>query len=286
MSKLRQTNCSQCIFCQFAEKDGVKWQTGCQVSQIEKYQVLKERVDPAGLGLDNSVYKYAEQGDLKSYIINSPCCFQRSQKWLDDQGSDFPTDKEQQREYVFQSIPFEYTLVVISNGNVKQTIRTCKSVCNGTLTPTMTEIIYPYKLLADKSKEELFIALEDTLAKGDFKEQHPWWKFNIRQVVDPQITDLRSMILDAIQSHGRFWLVVLQAGEKVDEGFIESIKRQYISELVDIQYVGLSPESAIIIHPIIASDMGFATSAAFKYKNGTLVQECPMEWVGIFYRIN
>jgi len=292
---IKSSNCAVCAFCQFAERDGIKWQTGCTVGQLDKYQALKGRVDPKGDEMENAIFKYTEQGDLKAYIMNSPCTFQRSKQWLDEQMAMWTKDnppppgsiqflhKATLREYVFSQIPFDYTLVVISNGNVKQTIRTCKSVCNGTITPARTEIVYPYKLLNDKSKEELFGILKDKLSQGDIKPQHPWWGFNIRQVVNSAMDNPRDMVMDAIQQNGRFWIVVLQAGEKLEEGFMESIKRQVISELVDIHYIGLAPDSAILVHPILTGDAMFAKYAAFKYKNGNLVQEYQPDWVNNFY---
>ena len=294
---IKQTSCQQCAFCQFAEKNNCKIQTGCQVGQIDKYKALKNRVDPKGHDAENAVFKLTEMGEVTAYIINAACAFQRSKEWLDKQmkvwteGKPVPEGsvqflhKETLREYVFQGIAFDYTLVVISNGNVKQTARTCKSVCNGTVTPARLEVVYPYKYLNDKSKEELYHTLQDKLTTGDIKKQHPWFKFNIRQIVNQTMDNPRSMVMDAIQQHGRFWIVVLQAGDKVEEGFIESIKRQIASELIDIHYVGLSSESAILIHPIFAGDMGFAKTAAFQYKNGNLVQEYKPDWVGNFYNI-
>jgi hypothetical protein len=283
---IKQSNCQVCAFAQTATKNGRTIQTGCAVGQLDKYHQLAKRSDPNSHVNDNKILKLTEMGDVCYYIINSPCCFQRAQKWVDEQGDAPPTEPDQKREYVFKDIPFEYTLVVISNGNVKQTIRTCKSACNGTITPSMLEVVYPYKYLNDKSKEELFLALNDRLASGDIKEQYSWWKFNIRQIVNPEVNTPYAMVMDAIQTHGRFWIVVLQAGDKLEEGFMESVKRQLIGELVDMHYIGLAPESAILVHPILAGDMGFAKHAAFKYKNGNLVQEFSPEWVGNFYNIN
>jgi len=45
---------------------------------------LKDRVDPKGHELDNAVFKYTEQGNVKAYIINAPCTFQRSLKWIEE----------------------------------------------------------------------------------------------------------------------------------------------------------------------------------------------------------
>ena len=277
----RTTNCNFCSFCNFSERDGVKWQTSCKVQQLDKYKALKDRIDPNSNELDNAVLKYTEQDGVKAFVINAPCTFQRTQKWVEEHCKDLTGNEL--REFVFQSINFDYTLVVISDGNVKQTIRTVKSVCNGTLTPAMTEIVYPYKFINDKSKEDLFIALEDRLAKGDIKEQHQWWKFNIRQVVSSEIDNTRAMVLDAIQSHGRFWVLVLQAGEKIHEGFVESIKRQVVSELVDVHYLGLGPESALLAHPVLAGDFSLSKGATFKYKNSNLVQEWDTNWLSSFF---
>jgi len=304
----RQSSCEHCTFCQWTEKDGKQIQTGCQVQQLDRYKQLKDRNDPQGHAVDNAIFKLTDAGDKRFYVINYPCLFQRSRQWFDenihnvnpDCDPDNPVYNQQQlREYVLSTIPFDYGAVVIAaKGNVKQSLRTCKSMLNQTVPPLFLEVVFPYKYLADKGKEELFLALQDRIGK-DITKPYSWFKFNIRQVVNSSSDNIQSMIREAIQGKcevlteedgskfqlGFFWILVLQEGTKIDERFMESIKRQTLGELLDWHVISLTPRDAVLVRPVFDGTSEFAHWATFTYKDGQLIQEYKVDNVREFFTI-
>ena len=289
----KQCLCQQCAFAKCVpNNDGYLVQTGCYSGQLEKYNDLKDKIDPNGQSLNNSVFKMVDMEEGRYYVINYACPFQRSKEWAEEyfEKPIAGLDHKWLREHLITIIPFDYALVVISDGNTKHTIRSCKSVINATVPPQFFTVVYPYKWIADKGKEELFLALDDRLKKGDIEKPDPQtapsFAFDIRQIVDPNCVSVKDMVYDAIKAKsGYFWILTLQAGSKVDPGFIESIKRKVLDLTLDFTIISLSIDEALIPQPIFTGAVAFHPSGAFKYKNSTLVQEYDINYLSSFFNI-
>ena len=280
---LRQTSCQACAFCQWTEKSGEKIQTGCKVGQLDRYKKLKDKVDPVGHPVDNKIFKLTEMGDVRAYIINMACTFQRSASWAEEHLRDVPP--EGIRKYVFDCTPFDYGLVVVSDGQVRSTLKTVKHVCNGTVPPRWVEIVNRPKHNSTRFIEETILALKDRMSK-DITVPDPsiYHKddmssyavnarsfINFRQMADDFPDDNRELVLETIKArHGYFWVLVLQANTKIDAGFMESIKRLVLDLEVDFHIITLnaSGQEAVIVAPVLLGAADFHPSAAFVYKSG------------------
>jgi len=292
MSSIKQTNCALCAFANWVEKDGKQIQIGCNVGQLDNYKSFKQRVDPNGHDADNAVFKIEEMDNKRAYLINYACVFQRHPGWLEQvkEAELWPETPVEQREFVFKTIPFQYGLVVISDGHVRSTLKTCKSVCNGTVPPRWVEIVNRPKYNTKKFIEEIILAIRDRMGKDinippeDAKNAANF--INFRQLADNFPEHTKEMALEAIKDRqGYFWVLVLQANTKIDPEFIESIKHQVIDNFLDFHVLSLSPDEAMLVQPVFAGGAEFAPHACFIMKGANLVQEYKIDYIREFFTI-
>lgn len=284
-----RTSCEQCAWAEWRVKDGVRIQVGCQAGQLDKYQALRERIDPTGHPVDHSVFKLTEMGETTAYIINFACPFQRSEQWAHDNDAKSLSSTEL-RSKLFSVIPFDYGLVVISDGLVRGTLKTVKHVCNGTIPPRWVEIVNRQKHNSTKFIEEIVLTLRDRMGKDisvpELGADNAKNFINFRQMADDFPDNNREMVLEAIKArHGYFWVLVLQANTKIDAGFMESIKRLVLDLEVDFHLLSLSPDEGIAVAPVLLGSADFHPSAAFIYKGGTMQQEFRRNYVQSFFNI-
>jgi len=284
-SNPKQTSCQQCNFCTWFEKDGINIQVGCKAGQLEKYKILKQRVDPNGHDINNSIFKLYEGGGTRYYIINLLCPFQRSESWVND-NVDPNWTKEELREHLISVTPFLYAAVVISDGDVKKTLRSCKSAINATVPPQFIKIVYPYRLKADRSKEDLFYKLEEKLSDGTFKHPGGNFNFEIRQIVDSVYDDLRLKIYDALKAaKGYFYVLVLQEDYRVTEDFVESIKKLVLNEFFDFHIISLNDTNAFMVAPVFLENAEFSPGAAYQWTKDGFKQEFNINHVRNFLNV-
>ena len=290
MSTNQQTSCELCGFCQWKlNNDDTKIQVGCDVGQLDKYKELRKRVDPNGHEVDNKVLKLTEMDGARCYVINMPCLFQRTQEWINDNCSDLSGGEL--RQFVFTRIPFDFGLVIMSDGHNRQVLRTCKSVCNGTVPPRWVEIVIPPDKYSVQMIEDLNISISERKGKDitiptDVDAVNNINYFNVRQLADNFSVHLKDMVFDAIKARsGYFWFLTLQAGTKIDAGFIESIKKQVIDLVLDFQIISLTRNEAMIVQPIFMGSLAFDKSGAFVYRNGNLYQEYNVANITEFFNV-
>ena len=289
MTDKRKTSCNDCAWAEWKEKDGIKRQVGCRANQLDKYKALKTKVDPVGHDAENKVFTLTEMGKIVAYVINFACPFQRSEDWAQEHETQSLSNTEL-REKLFKGIPFDYGLVVVSDGMVKGTLKTVKHVCNGTVPPRWVEIVNRPKHNSSTFIEEIVLTLKDrmgnNIAVPNDTADNAKNFINFRQMANDFPDNNREMVLEAIKARrGFFWLLVLQANTKIDGAFMESIKRLVLDLEADFHLLSLSPDEAIIATPTLLGYVDFQPSAAFIYKSGTLHQEFNRNYVGNFFHI-
>jgi len=228
-------------------------------------------------------------GTVRAFIINMACPFQRSEAWKEQYLKDIHAKNI--RTFVFNTIPFDYGCVVISDGMVRGTLKTVKHVCNGTVPPRWVEIVNKSKHNNAKFIEEIILTLKDRMGKDitvpDSETADNATNFiNFRQMADDFPDNNREMVLEAIKArYGYFWLLVLQANSKIDAEFVESIKKLVLDLEIDFHLISLSPNEGIVVAPVMLGTADFYPSAAFVYKNSSVVQEFRKDYVAGFFNV-
>ena len=285
----QRSSCEKCGFAKWGETNGKKIQIGCKVSQIDKLKELKTKVDPNGDEVDNSLFKLNVVGNTTCYVLNMLCVFQRSQEWIENHifDDDIRTT-ETLRQAVFKTIPFMYHAIVVYDGNMRQTMKTVKSIMNGTVPPLSLSVIIPVEH-NDKDKiEEVILAMRERIGKDINRPNDFNWEVRpMRSEATDTLSGRRLQISEAVQSKpGSFYILILDEGSRIHEQFIESIKNQSVNHFVDFHIINLSPTESLLVHPVFDGTCGLVPSACFTVDtNGVLKQEFNINNIRSFFNV-
>jgi hypothetical protein len=262
--------------------DGKQYQVGCLTGQLDKYKTLRKKIDPNGNEIENSVYRYRDEGAQKSYAVAPKCVFARTKEWTDRMLPDMTKmSTEAIRGELFASTPFLYLLTVTYNGDTKRTLRSVRSALNSTIKPQIVEIVSPYEF-AGESKN--LSAMVDEMRKM-WKENAAYKdiRYNVRQM---QMQCAYDKMLDiAIKNHrGFFYVLTLEEGVKIQPDFIESIKRQVLDHFLDFHIISLENQyRSALWAGVLYFDQEFSKQHAFVQEGTNLVKRFDQKYTNSFF---
>ncbi len=274
------THCNQCAWCEYQECNGSKTQVGCKCGQLDHVFQLKERIDPKGITADNSVYKVIDAGPHRYYMLRHLCMFQRSEKWVSDisKGDISSLSKDELWALLAETIDFPYILTVISNGNVKQVMRTCRTVVNSTVSPLGIKIIYPEELKGDISIQDTITSLMEFLKDSDIT-------FDVKQMMHKEFNTPQSQLYESIVNDNRFfWILILSPGTKIEPNFIKTVKYLWLRDFFDFHCISLSQKEALLAGPCFFGSE-FSPGHTFVYRGGNFHQEFDISYVSNFFNV-